>query len=121
VQPQTRNHRKTLNDSSDLRHQHEGGETCSRVHALQKSRPKDQNRKRASIDVRIIAIDRAIDTARRRLSVDRDEGDSPVRVAIDDLFYRCADLPAVWTAHVLASGQTFFCEGAGARCGGRCA
>ena len=95
MQPQTRSQRKTLNDSSDLRHQHEGGETCSRVHALQKSRPKDQNRKRASIDMRIIAIDRAIDTTMRRLSDVRGEGDSPFRIAIADLFSRRDDFTAV--------------------------
>jgi len=95
VHPQTRNHRESLNDSSDLRYQREGGEACSGAHALQKSRPKDQNRKRASIDVRIIAIDRAIDTTMRRLSDVRGEGDSPFRIAIADLFSRRDDFTAV--------------------------
>jgi hypothetical protein len=103
VQAQARNHRETLNDSSDLQHRHERGAACSGVHALQKSRPEDQNRKRASIDMRIVAIDRAIDTPMRRLSVDCAGGDSPFRIAITDLFFRCDDFTRVSTSHVLAA------------------
>jgi hypothetical protein len=108
VHPQTRNHRETLNDSSDLRHQRAADATCSHGHALQKSLPEKHNRKRASIDTPIIA-NRSHDRHDvARLSDDRREGDSPFRIASDDLFYRADDFTRFWTAVVLVSGQSFF-------------